>query len=103
MKTVVNYIVSCLSKDKSIRKAILFGSRAKRGHTPNSDLDLLVIKDTRNSSYLEKYTSVSLLFEPRHYSIDLLVKTPQEYKKRVRFGDPLLLEIEKTGKLVYER
>jgi len=77
----------------------LFGSCATDKITENSDIDMLIIKDTpkrRIDRIKEVLFSVDndLPFEP-------LVYTPQEIEKRVKLGDFFLRNILKEGILIY--
>jgi predicted nucleotidyltransferase len=97
------YLKNKVSNSNYIRKLVLFGSRAKGLAGKNSDLDILVVTDKDNDSFTKRYAKVSMLFEPRVFSMDILVKTYDEYKNRLKINDPFIREIENTGKIVYER
>lgn len=62
-------------------KIILFGSRATGRSEPDSDIDLLIIKDT-SDSYWNRIKSLAP-FLPLTPSIDVFVATPQEYDRAV--------------------
>lgn len=82
-------------------KIILFGSYANGTHRPESDVDLLVLMDSdlRN---VEQAIQISRAIE-YHFGLDLLVRKPSQFKKRIAMGDSFLREIAETGKILYER
>jgi predicted nucleotidyltransferase len=95
----IDRIVSTLKPEK----IILFGSYAYGNPTRDSDVDLLVIMNTK-AKEVDRYVTVSNLLYPRQFPVDILVKTPKEIeaetKKKSNF---FLREILKKGKVLYER
>jgi predicted nucleotidyltransferase len=84
-------------------KIILFGSYAYGNPTPDSDVDLLVIMNTK-AKEIDRYVAVSNLLYPRQFPVDILVKTPKEIEEASRKkGNFFLREILTKGKVVYER
>jgi len=82
----------------------LFGSSARGMITENSDIDMLIIKDTdkkRNERFREVRALVRDL--KRRIPFSPLVYTPAEIEKRVNLGDFFVKEILKEGKVLYER
>jgi predicted nucleotidyltransferase len=67
----------------------LDGSYVKGIPTWDSDLDLLVTLNTRKKG-IERYAMVSELLEPRKISMDIIVKTPAEMRKREGYFDPFM-------------
>lgn len=94
----VNRIALALKPEK----IILFGSYAYGEPTPDSDVDLLVIWDTKESS-TDRYLSVSKLIVPRPFAVDILVRTPREIERSLKKGDFFIEEITSQGKVLYER
>ena len=93
-------IVGTISSTFHPEKIILFGSYANGNPTPESDVDLLVIMDHKNS--LEKSSEISLSL--RHiFPIDIIVRSPKEIEDRIKQGDFFLQSILNQGKLLYER
>jgi len=83
------------------RKIILFGSHASGNPTADSDVDLLVIMPRTR----ERGERVSVRIRqavPRDFPLDLLVRTPAEVAKRLRWGDFFLREVMDKGKVLYE-
>jgi len=82
------------------KKVILFGSYAYGNPTSDSDLDLLIIMETRDRPS-ERIRKVSDLFEPRPLPMDFVVLTPSELRRRLNGFDPFLEEILEKGRLLY--
>ncbi len=81
-------------------KIILFGSYAYGEPDEWSDVDLLVVMPARNqiSQSLRIWNAVDPPF-----SVDLIVRTPENMKWRLEEGDWFLREIMAKGKVVYEK
>lgn len=97
----IERIVSALNPDK----IILFGSYAYGNPTPDSDVDLLVIIETKGK-YKEKYRAISMLLYPRQFPVDIIVKTPKEVEDAMKGGKDnsfFIREIMKKGKVLYDR
>ncbi|MFQ6130578.1 MAG: nucleotidyltransferase domain-containing protein [Armatimonadota bacterium] len=88
-------------------KIILFGSRVWGDPDADSDLDVLVIKnsDKRAVDRIREVLQLVHRFQQRPYSLplDVLVKTPQEIEQRLAIGDDFIQEILTSGRVVYER
>ena len=101
-ETLPGAIERIVSKLKP-EKIILFGSYAYGNPTPDSDVDLLVIMNTKARD-VDRYVAVSNLLYPRQFPVDILVKTPTEIKAEARKKSNFFLhEILKKGKVLYER
>src|SRR5689334_7791469 len=83
-------------------KIILFGSYAYGNPTPDSDVDLLVIMDTK-ASPKDRYLAVARLLRPRVFPVDIIVKTPQEIEKALKTNSFFTREIYTKGVVLYER
>lgn len=82
------------------RKIILFGSYARGNPRPESDVDLLVVMETKlKSVHQEIEICKSLDYE---FGLDLLVYTPDLLSDRKALGDSFLREIVRDGELVHE-
>lgn len=99
---VVQMIVEKLRADYSPKKVILFGSRVVGSRSRDSDIDLLIIKDTQES-FFDRLASARLVVTGTHRGIplDLIVLTPEELETRLRKGDQFLREIAENGRLLY--
>lgn len=81
-------------------KIILFGSYADGNPTEESDLDLLVIKDTDMPVY-KRSTEIKKYLRGMKIPLDLLVYTPAEVERYKDLGETFISQILKKGKLVY--
>ncbi len=95
---IVRRIVAELQPEK----IILFGSYVYGVPTDDSDVDLLVIMETRDRP-AERYLAVSRLLRPRPFPLDILVKTPDEIHRALEKGDFFIREIVTQGRMLYER
>ena len=98
IKEAVDKIVAAVEPEK----IILFGSRAWGTPTPESDVDLFVVKDTQEPRF-ERTKHVRSSIWGLGFPVDLLVYTPSEIARRFSFDDPFFREIFNKGKVVYER
>lgn len=82
-------------------KIILFGSYAYGRPTEDSDVDLLIVMD--RARYRGERMSLRIRHAvQRDFPMDLLVRTPAEISKRIRWGDSFMQEIVEKGKVMYE-
>lgn len=84
------------------KKIILFGSYAYGRPHKDSDLDFLIIKETR-MSVTKRFGLVSDALYPRTIPMDFIVKTPHELEVRLKGFDPFLNEVINRGKVLYEK
>jgi predicted nucleotidyltransferase len=101
-KDTVQLIVERLVSEYSPERVFLFGSHAYGAPDGDSDIDLLVIKDTQES-FFDRLTSARRAVTGTHKGIplDLLVLTPGELAARLEAGDQFLAEITEKGQLLY--
>jgi uncharacterized protein len=81
-------------------KIILFGSSARGEADAQSDLDLIVIKDTPES-FIERLEAMAKLCPPGVHA-DILVYTPEEIRAMVEEENPFIIQALRDGKLLYE-
>jgi predicted nucleotidyltransferase len=83
------------------QKILLFGSYAYGKPTERSDVDLLVIM-RRTRAHGERMSVRIRQSIPRNFPLDLLVRTPADVAKRLRWRDPFICELLERGKVLYE-
>jgi HEPN domain-containing protein len=83
-------------------RIVLFGSRARGDHRPDSDVDLFVELDTPLRP-AERRRLIRSAFGPRTWSMDVFVYTPEEAQRFGRVNGTLMSLIEKEGTILYER
>jgi predicted nucleotidyltransferase len=81
-------------------KIILFGSYAYGKPTYDSDVDLLVIMNTRLRE-VDQAVQISLAIDAP-FPLDLMVRRPRTIRRRVALGDYFLQEITSRGQVLYE-
>ena len=82
------------------KNIILFGSYAYGKPTPDSDLDLLIVMESRDRP-AERIRKLSDLFDPRPLPMDFIVLTPGEMRQRLSGFDPFLEEVLAKGQMLY--
>lgn len=82
-------------------KVILFGSYAWGDPGPDSDVDLFIIKETKNTRTLAREIDGALF--PRPFPIDLVVYKPEQVRERENMGDCFVREVLHKGKVLYAR
>lgn len=102
IEQTLNEIVRRLVADYQPEKIILFGSYAYGEPHEDSDLDLLIIKETPDRLITRIFT-VHELVTDMHPSIGLepLILTPAELEQRLRIGDQFVAEVLARGALLY--
>jgi len=82
-------------------KILLFGSFAYGNPRSDSDIDLLIVKNTRKRIF-ERIKDVIMMVDS-NYPIEPLVYTPREIEKRLSMGDFFMNEITTRGIPLYEK
>jgi predicted nucleotidyltransferase len=100
--TKINEIVNRIAIRFNPDKIILFGSYASGNPNNDSDLDLLIIKDTnlprhRRSFDIQKSLIGSMI------PLDILVYTTKEFEQGKKEKSSFLFSAIKTSKILYER
>ena len=83
-------------------RIVLFGSHARGDADEESDIDLFIEMETPLSPP-ERAIEVAALFGLRPWSMDLVVYTPDEVNKLQGVSGTLLSQIEREGKVLYEK
>jgi predicted nucleotidyltransferase len=101
---VIEDLRSRLISGYAPEKIILFGSYAYGRPGRDSDIDLLIIKQTAEN-FLDRWMTVQRLLNGLHRSIPLeaLVMTPDEINQRLLAGDQFLKEILAKGEVLYDQ
>ena len=90
---VVQRILDKLVVEYAPEKVVLFGSYAYGDPGPDSDIDLLIIKDT-SERFIDRCTAVRrIVSDPNRYiPLDTIVLTPDEVSNRLSIGDHFIVE-----------
>jgi predicted nucleotidyltransferase len=99
---IIQDILEKLLAGYAPQKVILFGSYAYGNPRPDSDIDLLIIKDT-SERFIDRWVTVRrILSDPqRKAPLETLVLTPREVSGRLAVGDQFLAEILEKGEVLY--
>lgn len=89
-----------IAREFDPQRIILFGSHARGDTTCDSDVDMLVIMPHRGH-WVNKAIEIRRRIA-RPFALDLLVRSPAEIERRLRFDDYFIREILEQGKVLYE-
>ena len=89
-----------IGREFDAERVILFGSYARGVVSEDSDVDLLVIGPFEGRS-VDKSVEIRMKLRPA-FAVDLLVRTPENVRQRIRMGDEFMREIVEEGKVLYE-
>jgi predicted nucleotidyltransferase len=103
VKTIVSEIVEKLKREYKPLKIILFGSYAYGNPTEDSDIDLLILKNT-DERRVDRFVQVKRIIYNPNCKIPVLplVYSPEELEERLRIGDDFIKEIIQKGTILYE-
>ena len=83
-------------------RVILFGSHATGAAERESDIDLLIVKETDRRP-TDRRIEVERLLSDRRIPLDILVYTPQELRDLYAAGSPFVEDVIETGRVLYMR
>lgn len=89
-------------KNYKPKKIILFGSFAWGKPHKDSDADIFIIKD-EDKPQIEMIRDVDRIIADRDMPVDILVYKSAQLEQRKKIGDPFILKIINSGKVLYER
>lgn len=96
-------IVRKIERGYSPEKIILFGSYAYGKPSSISDIDLFIIKDTKEKP-VDRFCRVrKLIRNVKEISVQPIVFTKKELAERLDIEDDFIAEILAKGKVLYER
>ena len=104
VRKIISDIVEKLIEGYQPDKIILFGSYAYGEPTEDSDIDMLIIKDT-DKRRIDRCVEVrKLVYDPnRGIPFSPLVYTEREINRRLALGDDFVTEIMEKGGVLYEK
>jgi len=99
---VIRDILSKIVAEYAPQKVILFGSYAYGEPNEDSDIDLLIIKDT-DKRPIERWMEVKRLLRDRNRTVSVspLVYTRQELEQRLAIQDFFVQEVLEKGEVLY--
>jgi predicted nucleotidyltransferase len=104
VEKILSEIVEKLKNEYKPLKIILFGSYAYGNPRKDSDVDLLILKNT-DRRRVDRFVSVKRIIydSNRKIPVSPLVYTPEELEGRLKAGDDFMKEIINRGVVLYER
>jgi len=81
------------------KQVILFGSHARRTAHVESDIDLLIVMETAKKNTAQAIDIIRAL--DYQSNLDLIVRTPETLRERLRLGDSFLQNIVEEGVILY--
>lgn len=101
-KQVIERMVDKLAREYRPERVVLFGSYAYGTPDEESDIDLLIIKNTPEA-FIDRWATVRrILSDPkRRTPLETLILTPEEVSQRLEIGDQFIMEILEKGKVLY--
>jgi predicted nucleotidyltransferase len=102
VNAVIQSMLQRLIAEYAPRKVVLFGSHAYGAPGPDSDIDLLIIKETPER-FIDRWVTVQRILTGTHRAlpVETLVLTPQEIENRLAIGDQFIAEILEKGQVLY--
>ncbi|MDH7475087.1 MAG: nucleotidyltransferase domain-containing protein [Anaerolineae bacterium] len=102
MEAILKEITEIIVREYQPQRIILFGSYAYGTPDADSDIDLLIIKDTEETPEQRWFVVKKLLNHiHRQVAVSPLVYTPREIDERLAINDLFLDEILEKGKRLY--
>ena len=98
LREIVRRLVEAIDPDR----IVLFGSRARGDAGPDSDLDLLIVKESdelRHRRAIPAYNALAGLGIPT----DIICRTPAEIAEWSRVPNHVVTQAIREGRVLYER
>ncbi|MFQ5870258.1 MAG: nucleotidyltransferase domain-containing protein [Candidatus Zixiibacteriota bacterium] len=104
VEKAIERIVKRLITNYRPDRIILYGSFAYGKPSEDSDIDMLIIKNSKKRR-LDRGVEVRRIADDfaKNYAFSPIVLTPAELKRRIELGDDFVLEILDRGTTLYDR
>ncbi len=103
-RRVIRRISKALEREYAPEQIVLFGSCAAGRQRAESDIDLLIVKQTSQPFYSRLAAVRRIVSSVRvGMPFDPIVVTPRELAKRLEMGDQFLGGIIRSGKVLYAK
>lgn len=96
----IDQVVQQIVEKFKPQKIILFGSYARGNPRPESDVDLLVVMETKLKD-VRQAIEICQQIDYR-FGLDLIVHTPKYLAERIKKDDWFLRDVLKEGKVLYD-
>ena len=102
-QNLIQEMIEKIVSEYKPEKIILFGSYAYGYPTDDSDIDLLIIKNTDERPIDRRVSIRRIVADPtRKIPVESIVLTSQELHDRIEIGDQFIREILTKGRILYE-
>jgi len=95
-------MVERIVKQFTPEQIILFGSQARGGAGPDSDIDLLIVMPVEGS-VRDKRLEIKRALSDRRIPVDVLVTTPEDFVWRKEIVGTIEWPAAREGKVLYAR
>jgi len=102
MRQIILKVAAKIKEAYSPEKIILFGSYACGNPTRGSDIDLLIVKNTKDR-VIDRMVQIYKIIDIKKIDLSPFVVTPEELKQRLEMGDHFFKEILSKGVVLYEK
>jgi predicted nucleotidyltransferase len=103
-QATIDEVVATIVERFQPRRVIMFGSRARGDHRPDSDLDLFIeMSVDPDVPPRERARRIRAAFDPYPCAMDIIVYTPEEAAYWREAVASLPATVEREGKVMYER
>lgn len=102
VKLILQRLIDLLIREYQPQKVVLFGSYASGEIHADSDIDLLIIKET-DLPFYKRGAQVRRLIHPVRGTlpIDIIVLTPMELNTQLERGNVFLAQVLEKGELLF--
>lgn len=103
IEKTMSEITEKLKRQYKPLKIILFGSYAYGKSSKDSDIDLLILKNTTKRR-VDRFVEVKKIIYNPELKVPVLplIYTPEELEERLKLGDDFIKEILSKGIVIYE-
>ncbi len=101
-REIIAAITKKIAQSFNPEKIILFGSYAWGKPNRDSDLDLLIVMESKDRP-IKRAISIKRVLRDLYVPMDILVRTPDELQNRIEIDDPFIKKILRDGQVVYAR
>jgi uncharacterized protein len=102
-ETQLQLVRDAIANEFKPQKIVLFGSYAYGEPHSTSDVDLLVIMPFKGSPFRQAALILNhVVSKVGVLPMDLLVRTAEQVKERLRIGDRFMREVIEHGRVIYE-
>ena len=98
----IEEVAKHIGSNANAEAVILFGSYARGNANENSDVDFLVIAESKLPRF-KRSREIYKLFKPYPFGMDILVYTPAEIERGRKISQSFVSMVLREGKTVYAK